>query len=195
MLEMLADYDIHPKAVLWVQGEAEGYEDSAGTYLERFAALVRAVREALSQPGCRSSPFSSTAAPRRRTSARPPVGHHARSAAPGRPHTSGGVCPSADLALYDFIHNAAEGNLVVGERCARAAFGPKAGGTSTGWPRAGIRGTDRARHGDGSFARIRNWLNAYEVPAPLLPFDAEGRRRPRAIPRPMRRAGTPDHRL
>ena len=41
MLEMLADYDIHPRAVLWYQGEAEGYEDSAQTYLERFAASYR----------------------------------------------------------------------------------------------------------------------------------------------------------
>ena len=32
------------------------------------------------------------------------------------------VVPAADLALYDFIHNASEGNLVVGERCARAAL-------------------------------------------------------------------------
>lgn len=50
MLEMLADYDIHPKAVLWYQGEAEGYEDSAQTYLERFAAFVRHTRAALGQP-------------------------------------------------------------------------------------------------------------------------------------------------
>ncbi|MFQ7004446.1 MAG: sialate O-acetylesterase [Ruthenibacterium lactatiformans] len=46
MLEMLADYDIHPRAVLWYQGEAEGYEDSAQTYLERFAAFVRHTRGA-----------------------------------------------------------------------------------------------------------------------------------------------------
>ena len=50
MLEMLADYDIHPRAVLWYQGEAEGYEDSAQTYLERFAAFVRHTRAALGQP-------------------------------------------------------------------------------------------------------------------------------------------------
>ena len=53
MLDILADYDLHPKAVLWVQGEAEGYENSAGTYLRRFAAFVDAVRRRLGQPDLR----------------------------------------------------------------------------------------------------------------------------------------------
>ena len=50
MLAMLADYDLHPKAVLWYQGEAEGYENSAGTYLARFTATVEQIRRALGQP-------------------------------------------------------------------------------------------------------------------------------------------------
>ena len=59
MLEMLADYDIHPRAVLWYQGEAEGYEDSAQTYLERFAAFVRHTRAALGAavPHCAAQPL------------------------------------------------------------------------------------------------------------------------------------------
>ena len=32
------------------------------------------------------------------------------------------VLPSSDVALYDFIHNSAQGNLVIGERCARCAL-------------------------------------------------------------------------
>src|SRR5699024_11162766 len=48
MLDMLGD--IRPKAVLWYQGEAEGYENSAESYLQRFGALVRHTREALGQP-------------------------------------------------------------------------------------------------------------------------------------------------
>lgn len=51
MLEMLDDYALRPRAVLWVQGEAEGFEDSADTYFKRFGQFVQAVREALHAPG------------------------------------------------------------------------------------------------------------------------------------------------
>ena len=37
MLRQLADYDLHPKGILWYQGEAEGYENGAETYLDRFS--------------------------------------------------------------------------------------------------------------------------------------------------------------
>ena len=50
MLEQLADYELHPKAVLWYQGEAEGYETAAGTYLARFTQFVGALRRDLNQP-------------------------------------------------------------------------------------------------------------------------------------------------
>lgn len=48
MLDMLDG--LVPRAVLWVQGEAEGYENSAESYLARFGAFVRHTREALGQP-------------------------------------------------------------------------------------------------------------------------------------------------
>ena len=34
MLEQLNEYDLHPKAMLWYQGEAEGFENSAETYFD-----------------------------------------------------------------------------------------------------------------------------------------------------------------
>ena len=66
MLEMLADYDIHPRAVLWYQGEAEatrtarrhiwsGLRLSCGTHARRWVSR-----------SCRSSLCSSTAAWRAR---------------------------------------------------------------------------------------------------------------------------------
>ena len=48
MLEMLDG--LVPRAVLWVQGEAEGYENSAESYLARFGTFVRHTREALGRP-------------------------------------------------------------------------------------------------------------------------------------------------
>ena len=50
MLRQLADYDLHPKGILWYQGEAEGYENGAETYLDRFSAFVQALRGSLGQP-------------------------------------------------------------------------------------------------------------------------------------------------
>lgn len=84
------------------------------------------------------------------------------------------VVPSADLALYDFIHNAAASNLVVGERCARAALAV-CYGRAVDWEapepeEARLIAPDTVLL---TFRRIRNWLNPYEVPPAELPFDAE----------------------
>ena len=84
------------------------------------------------------------------------------------------MVPSADLALYDFIHNAAASNLVVGERCARAALAV-CYGRAIDWEapepeEARLIAPDTVLL---TFRRIRNWLNPYEVPPCELPFDAE----------------------
>ncbi len=153
MLEMLADYDIHPRAVLWYQGEAEGYEDSAQTYLERFAAFVRHTRAALGQP---ELPFLTVQLNRCMEGPSEKLDRQwgmVREAQRQAWHTLEHVTvvPAADLALYDFIHNASEGNLVVGGtvrprragRMLRARCGLDGAG-------AGIRGSDCPGHGDGS---------------------------------------------
>lgn len=176
MLEMLGDYDIHPKAVLWVQGEAEGYENSAETYLERFTAFVRAVREALGQP---ELPFLTVQINRCAETKDEALDRQwgiVREAQRMAAHVIPHVCcvPSADLALYDFIHNSAEGNLVVGERCARAALS-ECYGRDIDW-RAPEPETVTLTAPDTitvTFAPVRNWINAFGLPAPQLPFDAE----------------------
>ena len=176
MLEMLADYDIHPRAVLWYQGEAEGYEDSAQTYLERFAAFVRHTRAALGQP---ELPFLTVQLNRCMEGPSEKLDRQwgmVREAQRQAWHTLEHVTvvPAADLALYDFIHNASEGNLVVGERCARAALA-ECYGRDVDWmapePESVVQtapDTVTVR-----FSRIRNWLNPFGVPAALLPFEAE----------------------
>ncbi|MFQ9679687.1 MAG: sialate O-acetylesterase [Ruthenibacterium lactatiformans] len=174
--EMLADYDIHPRAVLWYQGEAEGYEDSAQTYLERFAAFVRHTRAALGQP---ELPFLTVQLNRCMEGPSEKLDRQwgmVREAQRQAWHTLEHVTvvPAADLALYDFIHNASEGNLVVGERCARAALA-ECYGRDVDWmapePESVVQtapDTVTVR-----FSRIRNWLKPFGVPAALLPFEAE----------------------
>lgn len=176
MLDMLADYDLHPKAVLWYQGEAEGYEDSAGTYLDRFAATVKQIRQALAQPDL---PFITVQLNRCVEGPSEALDRQwgmVRQAQRKAMYTIPHVCtlPAADLALYDFIHNSSESNLVVGERCARAALA-ECYGREIDWMapepdciRLTAPDTVTVR-----FSRIRNWLNCFGVPAGLLPFDAE----------------------
>ena len=176
MLAMLGDYDLHPRAVLWYQGEAEGYEDSAGTYLARFTAFVERLRQALGQPElpiltvqlnrCMEGPCE------RLDRQWGMVREAQRQARYAIPHLT--VVPAADLALYDFIHDSSESNLVIGERCARAALA-ECYGRAIDWEapepdKALLTGPDTIRL---TLSRIRNWLNPYEVPAELLPFDAE----------------------
>ena len=174
MLDMLDG--LVPRAILWVQGEAEGYENSSESYLARFGAFVRHTREALGQPNlpfltvqinrCVEGP--SEALDRQWGMVRE-AQRQARYALPGV-----AVVPSADLALYDFIHNAAASNLVVGERCARAALAV-CYGRAIDWEapepeEARLIAPDSVLL---TFRRIRNWLNPYEVPPCELPFDAE----------------------
>lgn len=174
MLDMLSG--LVPRAVLWYQGEAEGYENSAETYLARFGALVRHTREALGNPelpfltvqlnACVEGP--SEALDRQWGMVRQ-AQRQARYALPGV-----AVVPANDLALYDFIHNAAASNLVIGERCARAALAV-CYGRAVDWeapePEAArLIAPDTVVL---TFRRIRNWLNPYEVPPAELPFDAE----------------------
>ena len=165
MLEMLADYDIHPRAVLWYQGEAEGYEDSAQTYLERFAAFVRHTRAALGQP---ELPFLTVQLNRCMEGPSEKLDRQwgmVREAQRQAWHTLEHVTvvPAADLALYDFIHNASEGNLVVGATVRPRRAGRIATGAMwTGWRRSRNpwfrlpRDTVTVR-----FSRIRNWLNPF----------------------------------
>ena len=165
-----------PKGVLWIQGEAEGYEQSAETYLPRFKNLVKELRKAFDAP---SLPVLTVQinrcyeAPNEALDRQWGIVREAqRQAAREIPGVT--VVPSADLAAYDFIHNAAESNLVIGERCARAALATVYG-RPLDWEAPEVEKAEKTAPDAVrlTFSRIRNWLNPYEVPAALLPFDAE----------------------
>lgn len=179
MMDMVSHAALHPKAMVWIQGEAEGYEQSAGTYLKRFQDFVEALRAALNMPAfpvltvqinrCMENP--SEALDRQWGMVR----QAQKQAMYTIPNVT--VVPSTDLAVYDFIHNAAESNLVIGERCARAALASLYG-RDIDWMAPEVQAAekiapDKIRM---AFSRIRNWLNCFEVPAELLPFDAEDER-------------------
>lgn len=176
MLRQLADYDLHPKGILWYQGEAEGYENGAETYLDRFSAFVQALRGSLGQPDL---PVVTVQLNRCMT----PCGleldrqwgmvrQAQRDAA--RRLDRVWVVPAIDLSLYDFIHNSAQSNLVVGERAARCLLA-EVYGRELEWraPEAekAVRlGPDRVAL---RFKRVYNWLNPFEVAPEALPFEAE----------------------
>lgn len=177
MLSQLADFGIRPRAVLWCQGEAEGYENSAETYLTRFGAFVKAAREALGQPDL---PFLTVQINRclaPSTEALDRQWGMVREAQVRAMDTIPNVftVPSNDIAMYDFIHNAAQGNLVVGERCARCALAELYGRKNVEWraPRASRAARTAPDTVELCFDRIYNWVNPFDLPAELLPFDAD----------------------
>lgn len=176
MLSMLNDAQISPKAVLWCQGEAEGFEDSAETYLARFTNFVQETREKLQQPDL---PFITVQINRCVEPSTEAIDRQwglVREAQRQAAHTIANIAvvPSADVAMYDFIHNAAEGNLVIGDRCARAAlslcYGRSIDYMAPEPEEISQIAPDTVRL---RFCHIRNWVNPYEVPASALPFDAE----------------------
>ena len=133
-----------------VPGEAEGYEKAADTYLERFARFVRRLREDLGRPDL---PVLTAQLNRCMTPCDTDLDRQwgmvrqaQREAA--RQLENVWVVPAIDLPLYDFIHNSAQGNLVLGERMARCALAeiygkelewraPEVERGGCGWPRTG----------------------------------------------------------
>ncbi len=176
MLEQLAEYGINPRAVLWCQGEAEGYENSASNYLERFTAFVRGLRERLKAPAL---PFITVQINRclmETTEILDRQWGMVREAQVRAMDTIPYVytVSSNDVAMYDFIHNSAQGNLVVGERCARCALA-ELYGRNLEWraPRAESAVKTAPDTVELTFRYINNWINSFDVPAALLPFEAE----------------------
>lgn len=176
MLEQLAEYDLHPRAVLWYQGEAEGYENAAGTYLARFGQFVNALRRDLGQSALpvitvqlnRCMTPCDTALDRQWGMVRQAQVEAARSM------EGVYVLPSSDVALYDFIHNSAQGNLVIAERCARCALAELYHKPLVWQAPEVVRAKKTgAETVELQFSRISNWLNPFDVAASLLPFEAE----------------------
>ena len=176
MLAQIAEYDIHPKGILWYQGEAEGCENAADTYLERFAAFVGAVRERLGQPRL---PIITVQLNRCLSPTTPALDRQwgvVRQAQADAARQIPGVyvVPANDISVYDFIHNSAQGDLVIGARCARCAL-CELYGRKVEWRAPEIRtavltapDTVEAR-----FEKIENWINTFDVAAELLPIEAE----------------------
>ncbi len=176
MLEQLADYRIKPKGMLWYQGEAEGFEDSAATYLDRFTNFVSEVRSALNNP---ELPIITVQLNRCMTPSTEQLDRQwgiVRQAQVDAMYQLNRVytIPSTDLSLYDFIHNSSESNLVIGERCARCAL-QELYHRNYDWmaPEASEILRTAADTVEVRFSRIRNWINPYDVSADLLPFEAE----------------------
>ena len=176
MLEMLADYDLHPKAMLWYQGEAEGFENSAETYFNRFSAFVASVRSALGQP---ELPVITFQLNRQFCECGLELDRQwgiVRQAQADAMHRLKKVWTLAtqDVAMFDFIHNAASGNLVLGERAAKCAlnnlYGKQRDWKAPEVTKAVLTAPDTVEL---FFDRIYNWINPFDPPASLLPFEAE----------------------
>ena len=176
MLAMLNGGKLKPKAILWFQGEAEGFENSAETYLARFRDFVEALRGRLQAPDL---PFATCQLSRYMEPAEESMDRQwgmvreaQRQAARVIPGIT--VIPTSDLAMYDSIHLSAESNLAVGERCARAllraCYGKAWDDQAPEIESAVLTAPDTVRI---TFSRIRNWLNPYEVPGKSLPVEAE----------------------
>ncbi|MPM10352.1 hypothetical protein SDC9_56683 [bioreactor metagenome] len=176
MLEMLADYDLHPKAMLWYQGEAEGFENSAETYFDRFSAFVASVRSALGQP---ELPVITFQLNRQFCECGLELDRQwgiVRQAQADAMHRLKNVWTlvTQDVAMFDFIHNAASGNLVLGERAAKCAlttlYGKQRDWKAPEVTKAVLTAPDTVEL---FFDRIYNWINPFDPPASLLPFEAE----------------------
>lgn len=176
MLEMLADYDLHPKAMLWYQGEAEGFENSAETYFDRFSAFVASVRSALGQPDLPVITFQLN---RQFCECGLELDRQwgiVRQAQADAMHRLKNVWTlvTQDVAMFDFIHNAASGNLVLGERAAKCAlntlYGKQRDWKAPEVTKAVLTAPDTVEL---FFDRIYNWINPFDPPASLLPFEAE----------------------
>lgn len=177
MMEMLGEYDLHPRAMLWYQGEAEGYEDSAGTYFDRFRAFTEEVRRRLGQPDLPVLTCQLNRCMEKSDERLDRQWGMVREAQRRAAHEIPGVyvTPTTDLAMYDFIHISAQGNLVLGERCARTALRVLYGrdfydDLAPEPEQAVLTAPDTVCL---TFSRVRNWLNPYEVRGEDLPIEAE----------------------
>ena len=113
------------KGVVWYQGESDCDANTGSSYLERFGRAVAAWRAAAGQPDMPviTVQLNRVNEPGNGDNDRgwSLIREAQRQAARAIPHVS--VVPALDLPLSDFIHNSPAGNLVLGERLARAALG------------------------------------------------------------------------
>ena len=126
MLRCVAKAGGHVKGILWYQGESDvRSEEAATTYGERFCQALSAWRDALGDVGLpvltvqlnRVLQLEDDGADQRWSQVREAQRQVARQV-PGV-----AVVPALDLPLSDLIHTSPAGNMLLGERLARAALG------------------------------------------------------------------------
>lgn len=176
LLTMLSELRICPRAMLWYQGEAEGYEDGSKDYLQRFTRFVKALRAA---PGLAELPVFTVQLSRCLNDRSETLDRHwgrIRQAQCEAMHKIEGVytVPAGGLPLYDFAHLSPEGNMRLAQRLADAAFA-QLYGKPVLWrapeaTRAVRESEDTLRL---EFEYIYNRLDVYALPPKSLPIEAE----------------------
>lgn len=176
MLDMVEASGGGVRGVIWYQGEADGFEETGADYLERFAAWVAGVRSALREPELPIFTVQLNRCTSPTTLDRDRAWGLVREAQRRAGHELGGVytVPANDLPLYDFIHLSAAGNIVLGERLARAVSSVIAGRAHL-WrapePVSAVR-VAPAKVAL-TLAPVVNWINDFDLVGAGLPFEAE----------------------
>jgi sialate O-acetylesterase len=113
------------RGVLWYQGETDANEKDASTYAGRFANAVREWRQALGRPDLAVVTVQLNRVYQAPSPASDRGWSLLREAQRQGPRQSAGVVvvPTFDLPLSDGIHISPAGNMLLGERMARAALG------------------------------------------------------------------------
>lgn len=162
------------KAVLWSQGEADTGE-SAEAYEENLIGLIGLMRSCLSAP---SLPFIMVQTNRclSDAGAKQDRGYGmVRQAQLSAMKLLENVwtVPSADLPVWDVMHNSSAADMVIGERCAGCAlsviYGKERKWRGPMLDRAVGKGASLYLY----FQEVSGWLELYDVQAPILPLEVE----------------------
>ena len=167
--------------ILWYQGCSDAMQGLHDTYLERFGRFVSHLREDLCHP---ELPFLTVQ-----------IGRYVVPGDPGGDACWAGireaqrkaaqifagvaVVPALDLSLSDAIHISSAGNMILGERAAKAFLGAFCG-TGEGFrppePISAVRTVDSVSGGSRVHVRfgfVPERLYGFEVPPELSPFLVE----------------------
>ncbi|MEW6750649.1 MAG: sialate O-acetylesterase [Candidatus Latescibacterota bacterium] len=166
------------RGVVWYQGESDASPELGATYAERFVHAVRCWRQALDLPDLAVV----TVQLNRVTTPATPEGDLGwslvREAQRRVPRLERGIAvvPAVDLPLSDQIHTSPAGNLILGERMARAALQTVYGVPQT-WRAPEIRRAWRA--GDGvavvlEFDHVQDRLEALDLTTHGFRVESEG---------------------
>jgi len=124
MLNIAREAGGSARGVVWYQGCSDCYPGMSETYADRFGEMVARWRRDLGDP---ELPFATVQLNRCTSPATEEddrawsqVREHQRAAANAIPHAT--VIPAIDCPLSDEIHNSPAGNLLIGERMARAVL-------------------------------------------------------------------------